>query len=943
MRKNIFISVIVFISFFVFQSPYAEVSEKQKQRQYYHSINLKNQQNDPSKPSARVDVVWPDTHPETAVSSKFSWFSDDFNIYLWRGEDNQPWVEIEPKNSQPFICGASFDIFQDGSFRLADDNGGIVKLDQEDGRSFCNELSERRVFKLALWSFLTDKADLSQPFDLYFRKDRSDQAHISLGSDISTADNNTLKIPTSQKFFTPYKALATTRVSNNAASSQPISVGGAATQDGDFHLQIRTGNFNKPMDAYLGIKAVPLLPDNIYLLDANGTLHPYTDKLIPWKTSVTGIDESLFGAIPLNSLPAGSYTFYLLLVPAGSNNPLQDKFYLWTSELTLTAEHNSPPSEDALLLNKSTVNAGETITLKHRSIQAGTDITVTYDDGSGLKVPVNITPTEDGLITLGTPPLFTSRAPFLRSGSVKVSLEGINVSTSVFIEEPPVLSADTFPGEITSIVLEHMVEKLQDTLDKISTMNTDEQLALSAMVSSLQAQKIAIEQQIEQTDNQQVRVEIEGNSVELSQAELVMVDRLLLMYMLTLSEQLAEAPDQKARLRNPRSYRDELRNLRAVNPEYADAIMNWISNSAKTIKPGFSAFGNALTVMAATGGVIYAGATAASATSGAVFVIVVTGASVAIVVTGDMAVDALQGEDIDPYKSSIEVMEVLKGAAKSLTLAALGAFEWSGQALANVFGVNRDSLAGIKAINDLRCRVKRSRPIARGCFVLIAQKPEISVTASDASASEEGDTGKFTITRTGNLSEPLTVNFSFSGSATAGVDYNSLGSSTTFAAGQSKKVGTLTPIADALDEGDETVTLMLAESSSYIVGASGSATVIISDPKILTKDYVVWYMENVACWGAARVYATDRAGFNREQATCNIPGGGINCDLKVIKKELYSGFSTLQEAQSKFCSTISAQISHGRCNYRGSRVKANGVLYTLQIPCDLSNVPWGEL
>lgn len=948
MKKFILISVFIFISSFAIQSPYAEVNEKQRLVNFYKSINQKNQIHASPVLKPRVTEDWPDKHPESATSSIFSWFSDDFNIYLWR-DSNNVWVEIIPINSAPFICGASFDIFQNGSFRVDDDQSGIVKLEQEGGSSYCDDLSEPLVFKLSLWSFLADKADLTKPFDLYFLRDRADQAYISLDSNNSAANNETLSAPTSQQIFTPYKALATTRLSNNAASSQPISVGGAATQNGDFHLQIRTGNFNKPLDAYLGIKAVALSPDTLHLLDTNGNLHPYNGHLTPWRTSVTSIDESLFGAIPLSNLPAGNYTFYLLLAPAGSSNPLQDKFYLWTSDLTLTAEKDSPPSGNALLLDKSTINTGELITLKHQSIRAGTEVTVTFDDGSGLKIASKITPAENGLITLGTPPLFTNRTPFLRSGSVKISLGGINESTSVFIEEPPKLSADTFPGEITSIVLEYMLEKLQDTLDKISTMSSAEQLAMSAMVSSLEAQIIAIEQQIEQTDNQKVRVEIEGNSIEINQAELEMVDRLLLMTMLTLSEQLAEVPDQKERGRNPRSFRDELRNLREVNPEIAEGIMNWISNTKNTIKPGFSAFGNALTVIAATGGVIYTGAAAASATSGAVFVIVVAGASVAVVVTGDMAVDALQGEEIDPFKSANEVMDVIKDAAKSLTLTALGAIEWSGQALANVLGVYRDSSASTKAVADLRCSVKKSRPDSRVtraqnfCVVWLGNKPEINVTATDASASEDGDTGKITITRTGDLNEPLTVNFTISGSATAGVDYKSLGSSTTFAAGQSTKVGTVTPISDTEAEGTETVILTLTENSSYMLGASTSATVHINDPKVDTNDYVVWYMENVACWGATRVYATSREVFNRVEDTCNIPGGGINCDIKVIKKELFSGFSTLLEAQSKFCSTISVQISHPRCNHRGSRVKAAGVLYTLQIPCDLTNVPWGAL
>ena len=107
-----------------------------------------------------------------------------------------------------------------------------------------------------------------------------------------------------------------------------------------------------------------------------------------------------------------------------------------------------------------------------------------------------------------------------------------------------------------------------------------------------------------------------------------------------------------------------------------------------------------------------------------------------------------------------------------------------------------------------------------------------------------------------------------------------------------------------------------------------------------TNEYVVWYMDNVRCWGAPRVYATSRDSFIREEDTCNIPGGGTNCDIKVEKIELRGGFNTLEAAQRWFCPKITGRINHYWCNHRGPRVIANGIKYTSQIPCDLTDVPW---
>jgi len=106
-------------------------------------------------------------------------------------------------------------------------------------------------------------------------------------------------------------------------------------------------------------------------------------------------------------------------------------------------------------------------------------------------------------------------------------------------------------------------------------------------------------------------------------------------------------------------------------------------------------------------------------------------------------------------------------------------------------------------------------------------------------------------------------------------------------------------------------------------------------------EYVVWYMDNVRCWDAPRVYATHRDDFNLEKDTCDVPGGGRNCDIKVDKVEMQSGFSTLEEAQDWFCPQITTEWYHYWCNSRGSRVEiSGGDLYTLQIPCDLTDVPY---
>jgi hypothetical protein len=111
----------------------------------------------------------------------------------------------------------------------------------------------------------------------------------------------------------------------------------------------------------------------------------------------------------------------------------------------------------------------------------------------------------------------------------------------------------------------------------------------------------------------------------------------------------------------------------------------------------------------------------------------------------------------------------------------------------------------------------------------------VSVTATDASASETGpDPGTFTVTRTGDTSESLTVYYTVSGTATPGADYTSIGTSVTLPAGQSAAPITVTPVDDADPEAEETVIVTLTAHASYTIGhASATVTLASSDGYML--------------------------------------------------------------------------------------------------------------
>ncbi|MEA5536313.1 calcium-binding protein, partial [Crocosphaera sp. XPORK-15E] len=85
----------------------------------------------------------------------------------------------------------------------------------------------------------------------------------------------------------------------------------------------------------------------------------------------------------------------------------------------------------------------------------------------------------------------------------------------------------------------------------------------------------------------------------------------------------------------------------------------------------------------------------------------------------------------------------------------------------------------------------------------------------------------YTFTRTGILTNALTVNYTVGGTATNGTDYTTIGSSVTFAANSATATVIVDPKADTTTESNETVALTLASGSGYAVGTTSAVTATI--------------------------------------------------------------------------------------------------------------------
>ena len=192
-----------------------------------------------------------------------------------------------------------------------------------------------------------------------------------------------------------------------------------------------------------------------------------------------------------------------------------------------------------------------------------------------------------------------------------------------------------------------------------------------------------------------------------------------------------------------------------------------------------------------------------------------------------------------------------------------------------------------------------------------AARPTISVEVMSAVAQETGSVaGIIKITRTGPTDQPLTINHTLAGTASAG-DYTGLHASIAFAVGESEKILTLTPVDDSLIEGNETVVFKLGPSLVYNVNG-GSALVSINDNDLNTRNGLRgWYYDNANFTNRRAVQVDPSLKFfwKSESPVVGVSSTSFSVRWVGKLKALESGFYTLRAF-----------------NDNGVRVWVNGVL-----------------
>ena len=171
--------------------------------------------------------------------------------------------------------------------------------------------------------------------------------------------------------------------------------------------------------------------------------------------------------------------------------------------------------------------------------------------------------------------------------------------------------------------------------------------------------------------------------------------------------------------------------------------------------------------------------------------------------------------------------------------------------------------------------------------------PLVIVTALDDYGVEGQDGVQFSFIRAGSLDAPLTVRYTIGGTATAALDYARPVGTITIPAGAQQASLTVMPLADLVTEGEETLTVTLAEAPEYRIGASPCGVAAFGNKTPALSDLLP--LQGAASLAAVSVTVED--GSSSESLTT--PNGGRfrvarsgAVDAPLTVKLVYAGTAT---------------------------------------------------
>ena len=195
--------------------------------------------------------------------------------------------------------------------------------------------------------------------------------------------------------------------------------------------------------------------------------------------------------------------------------------------------------------------------------------------------------------------------------------------------------------------------------------------------------------------------------------------------------------------------------------------------------------------------------------------------------------------------------------------------------------------------------------------------PTLNLIADDSEADEFdlSNTALLSVNANASADNDITIPYTLSGSATAGLDFVALTGSTTLSSGLSSSNIAISALRDALSEGVESVTITLTPSNDYALHAA-SATISIKD---LPADQ--WKFENFGGTGSS-------SGDSEDFDSDGIP----NLIEYAFSTDPTSASSSIQSSLTKDGDTLVLQYTED--------LNLPDITYTVESSPDLSEDSW---
>lgn len=112
---------------------------------------------------------------------------------------------------------------------------------------------------------------------------------------------------------------------SDPAGAKPLTLGNY-TDSGVLNITAGLLPFAGSADIYVAVS----MAGDIYVIHPDLSIQPLSSGLVAWKTNTAGpVNETLYSNIPLSSVAAGTYIFYVAVTPTGDFS----KYYLWQTSL----------------------------------------------------------------------------------------------------------------------------------------------------------------------------------------------------------------------------------------------------------------------------------------------------------------------------------------------------------------------------------------------------------------------------------------------------------------------------------------------------------------------------------------------------------------------------------------------------------------------------------